>query len=124
MHEDDESPKTRRSFAPEREAEPDTAPQPSTHERADFMPTFNYRIEIDRRRCEGKAKCAEVCPNDVFEVRRIDDSDFRELPMLARLKSLVHLRQTAYASNRVACAGCFRCVSACPEHAITVTRER
>ena len=30
-------------------------------------------------RCEGKFDCVEVCPYDVFEVRRMDDEDFAKL---------------------------------------------
>ena len=33
---------------------------------------------IDRNSCEGKKDCVEVCPYDVFEVRRIDDHDFAD----------------------------------------------
>lgn len=34
---------------------------------------------VDHGRCESKAACVVVCPNDDFEVRRIDRSDFQEL---------------------------------------------
>ena len=36
---------------------------------ASFMPV------VDRGRCEGKADCVEVCPYDVFEVGRIDETN-------------------------------------------------
>src|SRR5277367_4870188 len=51
---------------------------------------------VDRARCEGKAECVEVCPYDVFEVRRMDDADFARFGPLGKLKSLAHRRQTAY----------------------------
>ncbi len=73
---------------------------------------------IDRARCEGKRDCVEVCPHDIFEVRRIDDADFVALSFLARLKSRAHRRQTAYAPRADACRACGLCVVACPEHAI------
>jgi ferredoxin len=37
-----------------------------------------YRPAVDRSACEGKHDCVEVCPYDVFEVRRIDEARFRE----------------------------------------------
>jgi 4Fe-4S ferredoxin len=77
---------------------------------------------VDRTKCEGKAKCAEVCPFNVFEVRRIDDADFAQLGMLGKLKSIAHGRQTAYAPRASACQACGKCVAACPEKAIKLAR--
>jgi NAD-dependent dihydropyrimidine dehydrogenase PreA subunit len=77
---------------------------------------------VDRARCEGKAECVEVCPFDVFEVRRIDDADFAPLGVLAKLKSLVHGRKTAYTPRASACEACGKCVAACPEKAIKLAR--
>jgi NAD-dependent dihydropyrimidine dehydrogenase PreA subunit len=73
---------------------------------------------IDRSRCEGKNDCVDVCPEDVFEVRRIDDADFAALGFLAKMKSLAHRRLTAYTPNADACRSCGLCVVACPEKAI------
>ena len=78
---------------------------------------------IDHARCEGKKDCVEVCPYGVFEVRRIDDVDFARLGVLAKLKSVVHKRQTAYAPHASACQACGLCVVACPEKAITLVRR-
>ena len=75
---------------------------------------------VDHSRCEGKRDCVEVCPHDVFEVRRIDDRDFRPLSMMAKVKVLAHRRQTAYTPNADACRACGLCVVACPEKAITL----
>jgi NAD-dependent dihydropyrimidine dehydrogenase PreA subunit len=77
---------------------------------------------IDRAKCEGKAKCVEVCPVHVFEVRRIDDHDFSQLGVLAKLKSIAHGRKTAYAPYASACEACGKCVAACPEKAIRLAR--
>jgi 4Fe-4S ferredoxin len=77
---------------------------------------------IDRSRCEGKSDCVEVCPYDVFEVRRIDDADFAKLGVLGKLKSMAHGRKTAYTPRASACQSCGKCVSACPEDAIKLAR--
>lgn len=73
---------------------------------------------IDRNRCEGKRDCVEVCPYEVFEVRRIDDTDFAELSFFGKLKSRAHKRMTAYTPKSDACRACGLCVAACPEKAI------
>jgi len=77
---------------------------------------------IDRARCEGKGECTRVCPFNVFEVRRIDDADFARLTWLGKLKSAAHGRRTAYTPMASACQACGKCVEACPEKAITLTR--
>ena len=79
---------------------------------------------VDRAGCEGKKKCVEVCPYDVFEVRRIDDDDFARLGFLAKMKSRVHGRLTAYTPRALACHGCGLCVTACPEDAIKLVRAK
>jgi 4Fe-4S ferredoxin len=78
---------------------------------------------VDHRRCEGKNDCVEVCPYDVFEVRRIDDADYAALPILPRIKVWVHGMKTAYTPNADACKACGLCVVACPEKAITLVRR-
>jgi NAD-dependent dihydropyrimidine dehydrogenase PreA subunit len=82
----------------------------------DFVPI------IDRAKCEGKADCVEVCPFDVFEVRRMTDADFAALGVFAKLKSVAHGRKTAYTPLASACQACGKCVSACPEKAIKLLR--
>jgi NAD-dependent dihydropyrimidine dehydrogenase PreA subunit len=79
---------------------------------------------VDRAKCEGKADCVDVCPFHVFEVRRIDDADFAQLGLLAKLKSLAHGRKTAYTPLAAACEACGQCVAACPEKAIKLARVR
>lgn len=81
-----------------------------------------YRPVVDRSRCEGKRDCVDVCPHSVFEVRRIDDEDFRNLSLLGRLKSMAHGRQSAYTPAADRCRACGLCVVACPEHAITLVK--
>jgi len=79
---------------------------------------------VDYARCEGKRDCAVVCPENVFEIRRIDIEDYRELGLMQRLKLRVHGMNVAYAPRAHACRACGLCVSACPEHAITLVKMR
>jgi len=79
-----------------------------------------FRPSIDRAGCEGKGDCVEVCPFDVFEVRRIDDADFSALSFFERWKSRAHGRKTAYTPRASACQACGLCVVACPETAISL----
>lgn len=77
---------------------------------------------VDRSKCEGKAECVEVCPVHVFEVRRMDDADFARLGAFAKFKSIVHGRKTAYTPDASSCEACGKCVEACPEKAIKLSR--
>ncbi len=79
-----------------------------------------YRPVVNRARCEGKRDCVDVCPYDVFEVRKIDAAEYDALPFLVRLKLFAHGKQTAYTPHQDACRACGLCVVACPERAITL----
>jgi 4Fe-4S ferredoxin len=81
-----------------------------------------FRPIVSRSKCEGKRDCVEVCPYDVFEVRRMDDADFAQLSFLAKLKSVAHKRQTAYTPRADQCRACGKCAAACPEKAIKLER--
>jgi 4Fe-4S ferredoxin len=78
---------------------------------------------VSLKRCEGKGDCEKVCPENVFHVRRIEDSDYRPMNALQKLKLRVHGMQVAYTPNIDACRSCGLCVAACPEHAITLQRR-
>jgi 4Fe-4S ferredoxin len=78
---------------------------------------------INLSRCEGKGDCLRVCPEQVFEVRRIETSDYRALGLFSRLKIRAHGMQVAYTPNASACRNCGLCVSACPERAISLRRR-
>ena len=78
---------------------------------------------VDLKRCEGKGDCERVCPENVFEVKRIDEQDYRSLGLLHRFKVRVHGFKVAYTPNVDACRSCGLCVTACPEHAITLAKR-
>lgn len=78
---------------------------------------------VDRSRCEGKSDCVDVCPYNVFEVRRIDDADYRALSLFARLKVFAHGKQSAYTPRAAACQACGLCIVACPEGALRLVRR-
>lgn len=82
-----------------------------------------YEPRIDRSRCEGKRDCMAVCPYGVFEVRTIDETEYRALPMLAKLKVWAHGKQSAYTPHADACRACGLCVVSCPERAITLVQR-
>jgi NAD-dependent dihydropyrimidine dehydrogenase PreA subunit len=82
----------------------------------DFAPVVAFG------RCEGKGDCVRVCPEDVFELRRIDAADYGRLDILARFKLRVHGMRVAYTPNATACLACGLCVAACPEKAISLAR--
>ena len=100
------------------------AAQPDRPGEACKAPAGAWAPEINRGKCEGKGDCVEVCPYDVFEVRRIDDADFAALGFIGRLKSRAHKRQTAYTPGADRCRACGLCVLACPEKAITLVPPR
>jgi NAD-dependent dihydropyrimidine dehydrogenase PreA subunit len=77
---------------------------------------------VDLRRCEGKGDCVTVCPENVFEIRRIDNADYAGLGLMHRLKLRVHGMKVAYTPNADACRSCGLCVTACPERAIKLAR--
>lgn len=79
---------------------------------------------VDLKRCEGKGDCERVCPERVFEVRRIDQQYYRTPGPFQKFKLRVHGMKTAYTPNADACRSCGLCVAACPEHAITLMRSK
>jgi 4Fe-4S ferredoxin len=77
---------------------------------------------IDTLRCEGAGDCEEVCPYDVFELRKLTKAELKALPLGPWIKVLVHGGQQAFVTEPDACHACGLCVAACPEKAIRLTR--
>ncbi|TWB18484.1 NAD-dependent dihydropyrimidine dehydrogenase PreA subunit [Nitrospirillum amazonense] len=77
---------------------------------------------IDRNRCEGKDDCVRVCPYDVFEIGVLPAAERGDLSLGGRVKGFFHGYRQAFAVRADQCRACGLCVSACPEHAITLIR--
>ena len=77
---------------------------------------------IDRNKCEGKEDCVQVCPYDVFEMRKLSAEDKGALPFFSRMKALAHRNWQAFAVRADQCHACGLCVAVCPEHAIKLQR--
>jgi 4Fe-4S ferredoxin len=86
------------------------------------QPAGEFAPRIDRNRCEGKAACATVCPNAVFEIAVLPKADRAALSLMGKLKGMAHGWKQALTPNAGACEACGLCVSACPESAITLVR--
>ena len=78
------------------------------------------KIRIDRNKCEGKATCLDVCPEDVFKLQKPAK---QELSWLSRIKLKFHGGEQAFAVNEGDCTGCELCVERCPEKAIALEIE-
>jgi len=83
-----------------------------------------FRPVINRNRCEGKEDCVDVCPYQVFEMRKLGDNEKRAMSFGGRLKAWAHGNIQAFAVNAGSCHACGLCVSACPEHAIKLVRSQ
>jgi 4Fe-4S ferredoxin len=86
-------------------------------ERCDELPGRTLP-QIDRNRCEAKSDCVTVCPYAVFEVRKLEPAERRDLSWFARLRVVAHGGKQAFVTRPDACHACGLCVLSCPEHAI------
>jgi NAD-dependent dihydropyrimidine dehydrogenase PreA subunit len=73
---------------------------------------------IDTSRCEAKADCVEVCPYNVFTVRKLTGVERDALGLMTRFKVFVHGGKQAFVARPDDCHACGQCVTACPEKAI------
>lgn len=77
---------------------------------------------IDAHRCEGAGDCANVCPYDVFEVRKLAPAELKALPFVPWLKVLIHGGKQGFVTTPDVCQACGLCVAACPEKATRLIR--
>ncbi len=81
-----------------------------------------WQPQVNRRRCEGKGDCVEVCPYGVFALGPIDEAEYQSFPFFTRMKLRAHGKVTAHLPLAEACRACGLCVVACPEAAITLVQ--
>jgi 4Fe-4S ferredoxin len=81
-------------------------------------PAGRFVPRVDHARCEAKGDCIEVCPYNVFDINPIQDTDYRMLPWIGKLRVRIHGMQTAYTPRSERCLACGLCVVACPQEAI------
>jgi NAD-dependent dihydropyrimidine dehydrogenase PreA subunit len=77
-------------------------------------------VHVNMNSCDGCGVCAEVCPNDVFEMILLSDDDIKELSFFGKLKVRIRGNTKSYAANPGNCTTCGECVSNCHERAISV----
>lgn len=78
---------------------------------------------IDRNRCEGKGPSIAVCPYQVLGMHILPRAQRQGLSVKGRLKGFVHRWQQAEVIAPERCMACGLCVSACPEQAISLSRN-
>lgn len=88
------------------------------------QPAGKYIPVVNFSRCEAKGPCVEVCPYDVFEIRKIEPSDRAQLGAFAKFKNWAHGGKVAYTPNADQCRACGLCTQACPEHAIKLVKVK
>jgi NAD-dependent dihydropyrimidine dehydrogenase PreA subunit len=81
-----------------------------------FMPVINAS------RCDGKGHCVDVCRERVIALKPAEGDHVEDQSLLQRLHLRLFGRRLAYLRNQASCTACGRCVSACPEQAITLRR--
>ena len=86
------------------------------------QPAGTFRPVIDRGRCEGKAACVAVCPQDVFLVRRFERSELPAAGLRGTLRWWFSGGSQADPVRADQCRACGRCVTSCPEDAIRLER--
>ncbi len=85
-------------------------------------PAGAFAPAVDTLRCEGKERCADVCPYGVFEIRKLTGPERAALPFLTRLRVAAHGGKQSFATLAAECRACGRCVTACPEKAVTLVK--
>lgn len=86
------------------------------------QPPGAFTPVINRNRCEGKGPCVPACPYDVLDIGVLPAPARGGLSLMGRVKGFAHGWRQAFVVNPDACRACGLCVSACPEHAITLSR--
>jgi NAD-dependent dihydropyrimidine dehydrogenase PreA subunit len=81
---------------------------------------------IDYNKCTGRGICVEVCPEDIFEIRNLDQIEFCEETKTAGLCPEPHYAakgKRSYPVNIDNCTECEICIEKCPEQAIKLVTK-
>ena len=76
---------------------------------------------IDYNRCTGQGICVEVCPENIFEIRNLDQIEFCEDTKASGICPEPHFAtkdKRSYPVNIDDCTECEECIEKCPEKAI------
>ena len=79
---------------------------------------------VDRNRCEAEEQCVQVCPYNVFEVRKLSPEERSELSLLGRVKAWARGNRQAFVVRPEDCHVCQLCIKACPEQALRLAPYR
>lgn len=84
------------------------------------IPVINYE------KCTGRGICVEVCPEDIFEIRNLDQILFCEETKAAGIcpePKYATKDKRSYPVNVDNCTECKICLEKCPEQAITLVAK-
>jgi NAD-dependent dihydropyrimidine dehydrogenase PreA subunit len=76
---------------------------------------------IDYNKCTGQGVCVEVCPENIFEIRNLDQIEFCEETKATGVCPEPHFTtkdKRSYPVNIDNCTECGECIEKCPEKAI------
>lgn len=80
-------------------------------------------VKINPNACDGCASCAEVCPEEVFEMISISEAERKQLSFPGRLKVRIKGNTKSFVAHPDACVACGRCETLCHERAIKVDKS-
>ena len=83
---------------------------------------------IDYNKCTGRGVCVEVCPEDIFEIRNLDQIAYCEETKAAGIcpetRFATKDKKRSYPVSVDNCTECGECIEKCPEKAITLVIKK
>ena len=80
---------------------------------------------IDYHKCTNQAICVDVCPENIFEIRNLDQIEFCEDTKATGACPEPHFatkNKRSFPANIDDCTACGICVDKCPEKAIKLIK--
>jgi Pyruvate/2-oxoacid:ferredoxin oxidoreductase delta subunit len=82
--------------------------------------------KIDYGKCKGRGLCVNVCPENIFEIRNLEEimycEEFKASGICPEPRFSVKDKRS-YPVNVNNCTACELCVNECPEKAITLVKN-